>query len=115
MLNRYLVSRRALWVLFSPGSPLNRIDGLLLFSGVPKSEIPAPCVRIVDAKAGFMRPRNRRNTMKKENELAIKVTKEIVVKFIEAGRLSVSSFQEVWHDIHQTVSHSMKETKKPED
>jgi len=70
-----------------------------------------PCVRIVDAKAGFMQPWNRRSTMKKENELAIKVTKEIVVKFIEAGRLSVSSFQEVWHDIHQTVSHSMKETK----
>lgn len=53
--------------------------------------------------------------MKKENELAIKVTKEIVVKFIEAGRLSVSSFQEVWRDIHETVSHSMKETKTTED
>ncbi len=46
--------------------------------------------------------------MKKENELAIKVTKEIVVKFIEAGRLSVNSFQEVWNDIHQTVSRSVK-------
>jgi hypothetical protein len=46
--------------------------------------------------------------MKKENELAIKVTKEIVVKFIEAGRLSVSSF-------HETVSHSLKETEKTED
>ena len=53
--------------------------------------------------------------MKKENELAIKVTKEIVVKFIEAGRLSVSSFQEVWHDIHKTVSHSMEKTEKTED
>ena len=53
--------------------------------------------------------------MKKEDELAIKVTKEIVVKFIEAGRLSVSSFQEVWGDIHQTVTHSIKETKTPED
>ncbi|EFK11028.1 conserved hypothetical protein [delta proteobacterium NaphS2] len=30
------MSRRALWVLFSPGSPLNQFDGLLLFSGVPK-------------------------------------------------------------------------------
>ncbi len=53
--------------------------------------------------------------MKKEHELAIKVTKEIVVKFIEAGRLSVNSFQEAWEDIHQTVSHSMKETKDTED
>ena len=66
-------------------------------------------------EAGFVKICNRRNTMKKENELAIKVTKEIVVKFIEAGRLSVNSFQAVWHDIHQTVSHSMIETKKPED
>lgn len=84
-------------------------------AGLQKAQYRPPRVRIVDAKAGFVRPWNRRNTMKKENELAIKVTKEIVVKFIEAGRLSVSSFQEVWHNIHQTVSHSMKETKKPED
>ena len=49
--------------------------------------------------------------MKKEDELAIKVTKEIVVKFIEAGRLSVNSFQEVWGEIHRTVSHSLKEIK----
>lgn len=63
----------------------------------------------------FLRPWNRRTDMKKENELAIKVTKEIVVKFIEAGRLSVSSFQEVWRDIHETVSHSVKETEKSED
>ena len=53
--------------------------------------------------------------MKKENELAIKVTKEIVVKFIEAGRLSVSSFQEVWHGIYETVSDSVKEMKETED
>ncbi|MCG6878962.1 MAG: hypothetical protein LJE96_07435 [Deltaproteobacteria bacterium] len=53
--------------------------------------------------------------MKKENELAIKVTKEIVVKFIEAGRLSVNSFKEVWNDIHQTVSHSIKEEKITDD
>jgi len=53
--------------------------------------------------------------MKKESELAIKVTKEIVVKFIEAGRLSVSSFQEVWEDIHRTVNHSIEMTKNPED
>ena len=53
--------------------------------------------------------------MKKENELAIKVTKEIVVKFIEAGRLSVSSFQEVWADIHRAVTHSIEKTKTPED
>ena len=48
--------------------------------------------------------------MKKEDELAIKVTKEIVVKFIEAGRLSVNSFDEVWTDIHKTVTASFNKS-----
>ena len=48
--------------------------------------------------------------MKREEELALKVTKEIVVKFIEMGRLSVNSFEEVWNQIHQTVCDSLKES-----
>jgi len=47
--------------------------------------------------------------MKKEDELALKVTKELVVKFIEVGRLSVNSFQEVWDNIHQAVRNSLKD------
>ena len=47
--------------------------------------------------------------MKKEDELSLKVTKEIVVKFIEVGRLTVNSFEEVWSDIHNTVRNSLKE------
>ncbi len=45
--------------------------------------------------------------MQKEDELALKVTKEIVVKFIEVGRLSLNSFDEVWKQVHQTVRHSL--------
>jgi len=51
----------------------------------------------------------RRYTMKNEEELVLKVTKEIVVKFIETGRLSVNSFDDVWKQIHQTVGESLKE------
>jgi len=47
--------------------------------------------------------------MKKEDELSLKVTKEIVVKFIEVGRLTVNSFEEVWSNIHKTVRSSLKE------
>jgi hypothetical protein len=47
--------------------------------------------------------------MKKEDELALKITKEIVVKFIEMGRLTVNSFDEVWENIHRSVTRSMKE------
>ena len=52
--------------------------------------------------------------MKNKEELALRVTKEIVVKFIEMGRLSVSSFDQVWKKIHQTVCSSL-ERNEPED
>ena len=45
--------------------------------------------------------------MKREQEIVLKVTKEIVVKFIEMGRLSVNSFDEVWRRIHGTVQSSL--------
>ena len=48
--------------------------------------------------------------MKQEEELVLKVTKEIVVKFIEMGRLSINSFDEVFKQIHKTVGDSLKET-----
>ena len=47
--------------------------------------------------------------MKQEEELVLKVTKEIVVKFIEMGRLSVNSFDEVFRQVHKTVRDSLKE------
>lgn len=45
--------------------------------------------------------------MKQEEELALKVTKEIVVKFIEVGRLSVNSFEDVWNQVHGAVRGSL--------
>lgn len=51
--------------------------------------------------------------MKPEDELALKVTKEIVIKFIEIGRLSVNSFDEVFKQIHETVYGSLMDKKLP--
>ena len=48
--------------------------------------------------------------MRKEDELVMKVTKEIVIKFIEIGRLSVNSFDEVFKQIHTTVHEAMVDT-----
>jgi len=48
--------------------------------------------------------------MKPENELVMKVTKEIVVKFIEMGQLSVSSFEKVFKEIHGIVGEALKRT-----
>ncbi|HIJ21030.1 MAG TPA: hypothetical protein HPP58_08285 [Deltaproteobacteria bacterium] len=53
--------------------------------------------------------------MKKEEELALKATKEIVVKFIEVGRLSVSSFQEVWNIVHGSICESLDHRKSKEE
>ena len=46
--------------------------------------------------------------MRPEDELTLKVTKEIVIKFIETGRLSVTAFDEVFRQIHATVNDSLK-------
>jgi hypothetical protein len=42
-------------------------------------------------------------------ELALKVTKEIVVKFIEVGRLSPASFPETFKMVIDTVRQSLEE------
>lgn len=52
--------------------------------------------------------------MKPEDELALKVTKEIVIKFIEIGRLSVNSFDEVFRQIHDTVYDSLMDKRLPD-
>jgi len=52
--------------------------------------------------------------MKTKEEMVLKATKEIVVKFIEVGRLSVNSFDKVWHQVYQTINHSF-DTPKVQD
>ena len=48
--------------------------------------------------------------MKREEELALKAAKEVVVKFIETGRLSVNSFEDVWKRIHSAIRDSLAKT-----
>ena len=43
------------------------------------------------------------------DEMIFKVTKEIVVKFIEVGRLTPVNFEETYQQIFQTVKQSAKE------
>jgi hypothetical protein len=44
-----------------------------------------------------------------KEELALKVTKEIVVKFIEVGRLSPASFPDTFKMVIDTVRQSLEE------
>ena len=51
------------------------------------------------------------------DEQILRTTKEIVVKFIESGRVSPSGFHETFKDIYRTVEKtakgSMKATEQP--
>ncbi|MCB2182945.1 MAG: hypothetical protein KQH63_13005 [Desulfobulbaceae bacterium] len=42
------------------------------------------------------------------DEAILKVTKEIVVKFIEAGRLSPANFEETFINVHKTVHDTVR-------
>lgn len=42
------------------------------------------------------------------DEAILKVTKEIVVKFIEAGRLSPANFEETFINVHKTVEGTVR-------
>jgi len=46
--------------------------------------------------------------MKSIDEQILRTTKEIVVKFIEMGRLSPTSIHESFVDVHRTVSETVK-------
>ena len=40
----------------------------------------------------------------RKEELILKMTKEIVIKFIEVGKVTPDSFEEVFEAIHRTVA-----------
>jgi len=46
------------------------------------------------------------------DEQILRTTKEIVVKFIESGRISPSSFHETFKDIYHTVEKATKGSMK---
>jgi hypothetical protein len=47
------------------------------------------------------------------DESILKAAKEIVVKFIECGRLSPSAFPEAFQSIYRTVEDTVKSSVKP--
>ena len=51
--------------------------------------------------------------MKSIDEQILRTTKEIIVKFIEMGRLSPSNVHESFKDIHATVNETVKKTLDP--
>ena len=52
--------------------------------------------------------------MRSVDEQILRTTKEIVVKYIEAGRLSPTAFHETFKVVYQTVSDTVKHSIKPE-
>jgi hypothetical protein len=46
--------------------------------------------------------------MKPEEEMVLKVAKEIVIKYIEIGRLPLTSFDEAFKTVYSTVQETVK-------
>ncbi len=44
------------------------------------------------------------------DEQILRTTKEIIVKFIETGRVSPAGFQEVFKNIYQAIEETVKKT-----
>jgi hypothetical protein len=47
------------------------------------------------------------------DEQILRATKEIIVKFIEVGRVSPTSFDESFKTVYQTIYESVKQTEQP--
>ncbi|MFH1674953.1 MAG: hypothetical protein ABIF87_16235 [Pseudomonadota bacterium] len=52
--------------------------------------------------------------MKGIDEQILKVSKEIVVKFIEVGRISPTNFSEVYKSIYKSIREAVLETESDE-
>ena len=52
--------------------------------------------------------------MRSIDEQILRTTKEIVVKYIEAGRLSPTAFHETFKAVYLTVSDTVRNSIKPE-
>lgn len=50
----------------------------------------------------------KESSLSPQEELVLKVTKEIMVKFIEIGRISTSNFVETFKMVNDTVRQSLK-------
>jgi len=46
------------------------------------------------------------------NDQILKATKEVIVKFIETGRLSPNSFPETFKTIYHTIETTVKQSEK---
>lgn len=55
-----------------------------------------------------MGSKQKDGSLSPQEELILKVTKEIMVKFIEIGRISTSNFVETFKMVNDTVRQSLK-------
>ncbi|MFO7965803.1 MAG: hypothetical protein R6U50_17890 [Desulfobacterales bacterium] len=53
--------------------------------------------------------------MKSTDEQILRTTKEIVVKFIETGRVSPTGFPEAFKSIFETVAQAVKEAQEKDE
>jgi hypothetical protein len=65
-------------------------------------------------KQGLFLPPEEEPPMQSDDEKILKVTKEIVVKFIELGRVSPTNFDENFRKVYWTVKNTVIDAQLPD-
>jgi len=59
---------------------------------------------------GYSMSGTGKETAKLSNEQILKVTKEIVIKFIEVGRITPANFDETFNQIHKSIRNGVNKS-----
>ncbi len=85
------------------------IEGWSAVHGFPSPQKPLLCkerIGLLPTSRGFL-IRGGRLVMTRDEEKILKVAKEVVVKFIEIGRVSPTQFEGVFQSVFRTIKSSV--------
>ena len=99
------IPQEGLGRFFLFGSPLLLRDELAFF--LQQRRLSAIVEDLTMARTVSGPEQSRKSEQTISDDTILKMTKEIAVKFIEVGRLSPSTFDETFKDIHRTIEETV--------
>ena len=100
------IPQRGLGRFFLFGSPLLLRDELAFFRQQRRFILEWEKSAMARKVSGPDQPRTRESQI--SDDTILKMSKEIAVKFIEVGRLTPSTFNETFRDIHKTIEETVR-------
>jgi hypothetical protein len=78
---------------------------------------PSSSLRLLPNGGGFLLQRRGRaqevQRMTPEEDAVLRTTKEIIIKFIEAGKVSPTSFEKTFKDVNEVIRGSVRSGEAP--